>query len=155
MSKKLSICAWNMRALSSARSYINTLAGMSDVITMSEHRLYKCELHKLNDFLPDFSVYSKASSDLDDQDIMKSPAHCGVLIAWRSTMDSRVSKVKIDSSRIVGIKISGENNGISNIYIFGVYLPHQNCLIDNFGDHLAKLELAICQCSQDGEIIVK
>jgi len=154
MENMINLCAWNMRALPSSRSYIETLSQGSDVIILSEHRLYQCELFKLEEYLPGFSVYAKASHDLKQGDVLHKPGHCGMLIAWRSHLDVVVTKVKVNSDRICGIKLSncGEHN--TDLYIFGVYMPHQNCTISDFGDHLAQLEDAVNKSSKFGEVVI-
>ena len=109
----LQITAWNMRSLNGAQSYIDRLANGSDILVLSEHRLYPCELHKLMNYLPNHHVHAKASSDLGDNDIYKKPGHCGLMIGWHNRHDSKVKCINVESDRICAIKMSnlGTNKG--------------------------------------------
>ena len=123
----LSISSWNMRFLRSATPYLQELCGMSDIITASEHRLYQCELFKLQDVLPGYTVQAKASIDLSDDDHGSKPGHCGLLIAWKDNLNACVREIVIDSDRICGIQLIEVGPNKSNILILGVYMPHQQC----------------------------
>ena len=81
-----------MRSLASAGAYISMLTGDCDIITMSEHRMYECELNKLSGHMPGFTVYAKASADLQDGDVSRKPGHCGLLIAWAERLDPVVTQ---------------------------------------------------------------
>ena len=45
-------------------------------------------------------------------------------------------------------------NNNDSIYIIGVYLPQQKCVIDDFAEYLGELEGVINLCKLDGEIVV-
>ena len=154
MMSVLQICAWNMRALRSAQVYCKELSTHCDILIMSEHRLYNCELFKLNEFIPGFIVYAKASADLDEDYVSVKPGHCGILIAWRSCLSSLITKVQVNSDRICAIKVSKLNDKGASLYIIGVYMPHQQCIISDFNEHLAELDLLITKCQLDGEVMV-
>jgi hypothetical protein len=81
-SEFVNICSWNMRSLLSAGPYIRTLCQSSDIIVASEHRLYSYELSKLDAFFPGYNIYAKSSADLNNEQGLKVPGHCGLLIAW-------------------------------------------------------------------------
>ncbi len=42
----LVVTAWNLRSLTASKTYIQELCQLSDVLFISEHRLYQTELHK-------------------------------------------------------------------------------------------------------------
>ena len=150
----MQVTAWNMRALASARPYLEKLSRSSDVMVLSEHRLYNCQLHKMRDYLPGYSINAKSSHDLNDIDVNSKPGHCGIAIAWKEQYDRKVKVLKVDSDRICGIKMVGIGPGNSNVYVIGVYMPHQACVISDFTWHLGELERVIQQCCNDGECIL-
>ena len=133
----IEICAWNMRALASAGPYISEITQTADVISLSEHRLYSSQLYKLDCFLPGFSCHAKASEDLRDSDCDNKPGHCGLLIAWKKYLDTKVKIIKANSDRICAIKMSNIGVDGGNMYVIGVYMPHTQCQIADFGDHLS------------------
>lgn len=150
----LSVCAWNMRSLTYAGPYIAELSKNNDVIVGAEHRLFKYELHKLNDMFPGYSVYGKASHDLQDECGISKPGHCGISIAWRQYLDQNIKKVHVDSDRICCIQLMGIGQNQSCISIIGVYLPQQQCAISDFSKELALLESMITDCKSHGEVLV-
>jgi hypothetical protein len=155
MASSLKICNWNMRSLSSAGPYLGKLAEDNDIIVASEHRLYNCELYKLGDYLPGYHVHGKSSADLDDSRSTLRPSHCGLFMAWRESMDSQVRVMSVESDRICAIQIANvSHKDKCNLYVIGVYLPHQNCKIADFQTHLNKLEVFIEHCLHDGEVII-
>lgn len=151
MMTSIKITAWNMRSLGGAQWYISKLARNSDIIVLSEHRLYNCQLHKLGEYLPGYCVSAKASIDLKDEDAMSKPGHCGVLIAWRDMYNSLVKVVPTKSDRICAVEMHIDG---STLYVIGVYLPHQSCTITSYEHHLAEVEVLISRCSQIGECLV-
>ena len=56
----LVVTAWNLKTLTGARTYLNELSQLSDIMFISEHRLYKSELYKRNNLGTHFEVYGKA-----------------------------------------------------------------------------------------------
>ena len=150
----LSVCAWNMRSLTYAGPYIAALCKNNDVIVGAEHRLYKYELHRLNEMFPGYSVHGKASHDLQDENGITKPGHCGISIAWRQYLDQNVKMVSVDSDRICCIQINGVGQNQSCLSIIGVYLPQQQSVISDFGRELAILESVITDCKTHGEVLV-
>ena len=129
----LSICSWNMRSLTPAGPYINTLANDNDIIIGSEHRLYNCELYRLNDFLPGYQIHAKASADVDQEIHTSKSGHCGIFIARQDALSSNIRIIDVNSDRICAIQMGNVlNNTKCNLYIIGVYLPHQQCRIADF-----------------------
>lgn len=65
----INILAWNVRSLTCAYHYINDVITKHDldVVCLSEHRLYECELHKLGKINSDYSFHGKASKDLESK----------------------------------------------------------------------------------------
>ena len=151
----INICNWNMRSLGSASHYLTTLAEGNDIVVASEHRLFRHQLYKLNDMLPRYHVHAKSSDDLEDFNSATKRGHCSLLVAWRESLSSQVRVISVDSDRICAIQIANVSNFKKrNLYVIGVYLPHQQCQISNFQHHLNKLESLVQQCHHDGEVLI-
>jgi exonuclease III len=71
----LTVSAWNMRSLRCAAPYLNELMSFSDVVAMSEHRLYEAELYQLRQVNKHYEYHAKSSKDLD-------PGRQPKLAAW-------------------------------------------------------------------------
>lgn len=55
--KSLNVTAWNARRdIHIAKPFLETLAKEADIIAISEHGLYQCELNKLNYILADYII---------------------------------------------------------------------------------------------------
>ena len=131
----LSITGYNARSLSGNKLYINELLSNSDVLCLSEHRLYENELYKLDDVNNEYESCAKASSDLCSEYQSVKPGHCGIAMLWKKSLSHRIRHVKCESDRICIIEILGACFGRS-LFVFGVYLPHQACKITTFEHHL-------------------
>ena len=67
MTNKLTITAWNMRGMFPvAGPYLNTILNGTDVLALSEHGLYPCELYKLNNVSLEYIWMAKSSRQLSD-----------------------------------------------------------------------------------------
>jgi hypothetical protein len=143
-----------MRTLSSAAPYLAELSTVRNIIVASEHRLFECELNKLHAKLPGYGIHSKASNDLSNDDHGMKPGHCGIFVAWKDKLNHIVKEVDVDSDRICAIQLVGIGQNKANMYVIGVYLPHQQCKIANFDDHLDVLEHLVEQCMCDGEVVI-
>ena len=151
----LTISAWNMRSLGPAGPYLHELADLhkSDVICISEHRLYPYELFKLNDLCPQFDVHAKSSEDLSNEVQTKQSGHCGIGILWRKELSNRVKVVECESDRLCVIEIAGICNDRS-VFVISTYLPQQQCRITSFTKHLEILSDLIEKCKLTGEVII-
>ena len=129
----LTITSWNMRSLNRAGPYIHELVNKygSDILCLSEHRLYKSELHKLHQIGINFEVHAKASHDLLDNNQSKKPGHCGIAMFWKSSLAHRIRVISCNSDRICVIEVIGAY-ATGSLFVIGVYLPHQQCQISNF-----------------------
>ena len=131
-SKSIAITAWNMGcAYSTALPYINELMKKSDIICLSEHSLYPCELHKLKDINNDFDSLSKASRTLNDQNLNNIQGNGGCAILWHKKLANHIRPLpEVGSDRICVIELTTENR--DKLYILSVYLPYQGCRIADF-----------------------
>ena len=111
------------------------------IISLSEHRLYNSQLFKSNELLPGYTDHSKSSSDLDPQKMSCSAGHCGILIAWKEKLDSRITVIGNHSDRICSVRLV--NSYGKDLIIMGVYLPQQQCQITTFDEHLSHVEVML------------
>ena len=151
----LTLSAWNMRSLGPAGPYLHELADLhrSDIICISEHRLYPYELYKLNELCPQFDVHAKSSEDLSNEAQNKQSGHCGTGILWRKELSNRIRVVDCESVRLCVIEIAGICNDIS-VFIISTYLPQQQCKITSYTKHLAILSDLVEKCKLTGEVII-
>ncbi len=146
------VSAWNCRGLVSSRQYITKLLCASDILALSEHKLYACELNRLCEISDDFVAVGKSSEDLDPEHRDRVPGHGGVAILWRKTMAHYIRPVKINSDRICGIEICRPNN--ASVFIISVYMPQQRCVVSDYQTHLDILEQVTDHCRTLGEVII-
>ena len=94
-----------MRSLPTANPFLKQLMRTSDILFISEHRLYSNELYKLESINHQFIVHSKASKDLDSRKQSYKAGHCGTGMFWHSAIGNKVRIMSINSDRICGIEI--------------------------------------------------
>ncbi len=93
---------------------------------ISEHRLFKNELHKLNDINDEYCVIAKASDDLETKFQSVKSGHCGVAMFYRKSLANNIRTIQCDNDRICILEISNVLNSKS-LFVIGVYLPQQGC----------------------------
>jgi len=152
---QINVLAWNMRSLTYAKYYINDLIVKHDldILCISEHRLYECDLYKLGEINPNYNYHGKASKDLESNNQSTKRGHCGVAILWKKCIGHCVKVVECVSDRICCIELLDMIYGKS-IYIISVYLPQQGCKIADFQSELYVLNELIAVCSLNGEVII-
>ena len=149
----ITITAYNMRTLRGASAYVNVLMDSSDIMILSEHRLYNSELYKLKDLNSNYEYHSKASSDLDDSDVQRKPGHCGISLCWKRDISHKVRVINNPSDRICIIEVIKCLQGKS-LFILGVYLPQQGCTIASFDKHIEILQDQITILKERGYIMI-
>ena len=151
----LSIAAWNMRcSFDIAQTYLQQLGDKADIIAVSEHGLFPCELNKLEHVLNDYASLSKASAQLSDANFGDRAGIGGCAILWNT---KRLNcKVKphpdVGSDRICMIEINGI--GDRNIFLIAVYMPHQSCKISDFCTELRHVENILNEFQPKGTCII-
>ena len=153
--ENIQISAWNMRSIRCAAPYVQELVKNegSDILCLSEHRLYNHELHKLTNLGIGYEFHGKASSDLEDRHQSRKVGHCGVAIMWSKDIAERVKVIECNSDRICIIEVIRAIHGRS-LFIFSVYLPQQQCKISSFSHHLEVLAEMVNRCKLEGEILI-
>ena len=125
----------------------------SDVVVVSEHRLYSNELHKLEYINDDFVVQAKASSSLRNEKQTHVIGHCGIAMFWKKSIAHKVHEIETGSDRICAVEVIGFN-GVQSLFIVGVYLPQQACKITTFDHHLVCLNNVLEKTRSGGEVVV-
>ncbi len=151
MESKLRISAWNARGMTASGPYLNKLMQSSDVVAVSEHNLYTCDLHRLGEINTDFESLGRSSADLDEANRGRIPGHCGVAILWRKTISRYVRPLVIcEHDRLCGIELCEQNK--PSLFIISVYMPQQSCTISSYQETLDILEGFVERCP--GEILL-
>ena len=153
MANQLSITAWNIRSLSCARPYINELLHNTDILVLSEHRLFSNELYKLGEINTEYDFVAKASQSLDNRENSKGGGHSGIAVFWKKYWSNRIKTIETSSDRICAIEIL---NGchLQSLFVIGVYMPQQASKIAKFNEHLTILESLVIDCKSRGEIVI-
>jgi hypothetical protein len=104
----------------------------------TEHHLYPCELHKIENVHGDYQAYSKSCSLLDNSLINTSPGYGGVNVMWRTNIGSVITRcTDLGNDRIVVIKIQ-----------------NSSCKNANFDECVDLLDHVIERCMTEGEVVI-
>ncbi len=134
----INYAAWNMRSLTAGLPYLKLMMQTVDIVAVSEHGLYDCQLWKLTQVNSDFNVTAKACSALNDERLNYCVGHSGVALFWRDTLSQYVKPVTIKSDRICAIEVMLPDT--RHVIVASVYLPHRASTIANYTEELALLE---------------
>lgn len=116
------ITAWNSRGFYVAQPYLLHLLVDTDIMAISEHKLYNHELEKLNTLNSDFCAFGKSSDDLELAKYGRVPGHCGVAILWRKTLMTYIRPLKnlgTDRQCVIQVQLPGS----ACLYVIAVYMP--------------------------------
>ena len=146
--------AWNMNCMyNSAGPYLHDLLNQTDILVVSEHGLFPCELYKLDTLHTDFLVSAKSSKQLTDAEFGHKRGSGGVAIMWHKNMcNFVVSLPKLGTDRMCVIQLQLQDT--SKLFIVGVYMPHQNCKISNYRYELDMLAELIGELSATGNVLL-
>ena len=84
------IVAWNANGLNSRWSYLDSIRNSHDITFVLEHKMFACELFKLNDNRKNYKVYSCASRQLPDRRIGNYFGHGGIAVYWKIEWNSYI-----------------------------------------------------------------
>ena len=140
----VAIASWNMGcAYDASIPYVNELLKTADILCLSEHALYPCELYKLNYINQSFTSLSKSSRTLKDEKFGFARDNGGCAILWNKKLDNFIRPLpNLGSDRICVIEVTNDKS--EKVYIIGVYLPYMGCKIANYREEIDCLG-AICQ----------
>ena len=153
ISEDISIFSWNVRSnFNISKPYLELHASVCDLICISDHGLYECELHKLDNILDQYTGMGKSSKHLSNMNLGKKRGFGGCAILWKKVISNRVRPLpELGTDRICVVQINIDGH---NYYVISVYLPHQTCKIDYFKDELNKLIQVCNECNANGTVIV-
>ena len=151
--EQLRISAWNCRGVKGARPYLVELMQSSDIIALSEHKLYSNELGFLTDLSSDFVATGKSSTDLTPDKYGYVPGHCGVAMLWRKYLSCKVKVMPdLGTDRICAIKLCGRNT--CSMYVVSVYLPQARCTISDYDYHLDAIDSIVGLAHDNGDQVL-
>ena len=132
----IKVASWNMGcAYNTALPYVNEIMRDFDILCLSEHGLYPCELYKLGYINPDFVSLAKSSRNLSDDNLGFARGNGGCALLWNKKLDTLIRPLpKLGSDRICVIEINTKNG--EKLYIIGVYLPYIGCKIANYREEI-------------------
>ena len=144
---------WNMRCrFSTSMVYCYDTIFKHEIVCISEHGLFKCELNKLKNFHPEYDCMAKSSNHLKDIDFGHRAGIGGTAIFWKKVLSNRIRVLEnLGSDRLCVIQYITENK--QKIYFISLYLPHQTCIIDDFDSELEILKNVCDFCMRDGEVV--
>ena len=150
---RLRLMTWNASGIMSSGSYLGHVLGTYDIdiCGVSEHWLYKKDLHFLDSVDSDYNYSAVSDSDLELPS-RRRVGKGGVALFWKRTIDSRVSILNIDDDRLVGIQYQVSHN--SYTYIIQAYLPSANHPISELNDYLLKLQDICSMYDRRGTVIL-
>ena len=145
---RLRLMTWNASGIMSSGSYLGHVLGAYDIdiCGVSEHWLYKKDLHFLDSVDSDYNYSAVSDSDLELPSRRK-VGKGGVALFWKRTIDSRVSILNIDDDRL---QVSHN----SYTYIIQAYLPSANHPISELNDYLLKLQDICSMYDSRGTVIL-
>ena len=95
---------------------------------------------------------AKSSKHLSDVNLGKKRGHGGCAILWKRSLCNRVRPLpELGTDRMCVVELTIDSH---SYYIVSVYLPHQNCRIDDFRRELKSLEDLCNDCNAKGSTIV-
>ena len=144
---------WNSSGIMSSASYLSSALKRFDIdiCGVSEHWLYKKDLHFLDSI---HRLYNYAAvSDFDlERPSKRKVGKGGVALLWKRSIDAQVTLLNIDDDRVIGVQYQIAENIF--IYVIQVYLPSANHSIKEFENCMFKLQ-DICSMYLDkGTLVV-
>ena len=138
---KLVIASWNMGcAFDASVPYINELLNTANILCLSEHALYPCELHKFNSLNQSYTSLAKSSRTLIDEKFGFVRGNGGSAIMWNKKLDPYIRPLpNLGSDRICVIELTHEKG--QKLYIIGVYLPYVGCKIADYKEEIECLRI--------------
>lgn len=149
----IKLMTWNASGIMSSGSYLGSVLKRLniDICGVSEHWLYKKDLHFLDSV--NKSYYYSAVSDFDlERPSRRKVGKGGVAILWNRSIDHRVSLLNIDDDRIIGIQYQLSESNF--IYIIQVYLPSANHCMAEFEGYLSKVQDLCSMYSEKGTLLI-
>ena len=144
---------WNASGIMSSGSYLGNALKQSDIdiCGVSEHWLYKKDLHFLDSIHKSYNYAAVADFDLEKPSRRKN-GKGGVALFWKRSIDSKITLLNIDDDRIIGIQY--QLSEFNFIFVIQVYFPSANYRIAEFESYLFKLQDLCSMYSDKGTLII-
>ena len=92
--------------VNTAGPYLQKVMKNTQILAISEHELFSCELHNLGDFDSDYLCMAKASKHLNDEMFGTIRGHGGCAILWhRSIVNHLTTMSELGTHRMYAIRI--------------------------------------------------
>lgn len=149
----LRITAWNSRGFTVAKPYLSDLLDQTDILALSEHKLYEHELSRLDGVSTDFISFGKSNNGLKISNYGRVPGHCGVAVLWRKSISSYVKPLKaVGNDRICAIQLKLPQK--ESLCVISVYLPQTASRIADYQQNLDFLESIVTEFLLEGKVII-
>ena len=149
----LKLLSWNATGIMSSGSYLGrVLENLNiDICGISEHWLYRNDLHFLDSINSSYKYAAVSDFDLEKPSKRK-VGKGGVAMFWKADIDSRISLLNIDDDRIMGVQYQLSKDRF--VYIIQVYLPSANHSISQLEDYLTKLQDICSMYTEMGTLVI-
>jgi hypothetical protein len=149
----INIATWNATGIISSGSYLNELLLLHDidVIGISEHWLYRSDLHFLNSINTNYTSFSVSDPDLDlpsNRRVGKG----GIGIMWKKEISHLIFPVETLSQYIIGVELTFSSD--QHFYLFQTYIPCKNHSIKTYKESIEEVENVLQTYHTRGKIIL-
>jgi exonuclease III len=118
----LKVASYNCRSVKSSVGTVQDLCKTHDIVALQETWLYEDGNQFLSALSVDFNAFGVSAMNSKDTLISGRP-HGGIAFLWRKNMSLNISAVEFDDARILGLRISDDNNVVA--LFITVYLPYE------------------------------
>ena len=133
MHRKIQICTFNCHSFIANIDVVRDLCTDNDIILLQE--TFLTDESSIETYIGNqFSFFSVPA----ETEYFSGRPKGGLLILWRSNLDSHVKRVACNNSRINGVKLVSHSD---EFLIFNIYTPYENNTVDNYN---AYIELMSC-----------
>ena len=149
----LNMATWNATGIMSSASYASDLLMNENIhiLGLSEHWLYRHNLHFLQAINSNYNCFGICDHDLDNPSNRK-VGKGGVAILWHRSLDSQVTPLDIDSDRICGIQFRISRQ--LHFCILQVYAPSSNHPVQTYRDFSDHRHAIISMYCFNGLVVV-
>ena len=132
--------------------FVQSLLCALDILAISEHWLHAPELSQLSRLGPEFCYYAKSHSPIEGTPSNYcSRGKGGVALVWRKSLGSLVSRLDVDSDRIIGMQF---HTARCPLCFFAIYLPTKSGCTEEFRDCLDLLDSLVSCYSSSCDVII-
>ena len=153
VNKQLTYSTWNATGIMSSASYLNEFLSVNnvDLIGISEHWLYRHDLHFLDCINNKYTSFAISDPDLDlpsNRRVGKG----GVGIMWKKQLSHMISPLEIKSQYIMGVVLT--LNPDVRIYVFQVYIPCKNHIMAKYRLSIEEVENVLSIYREKGKLVI-